>query len=229
MPQLIYYGHSCFLINDDHARLIFDPYLTGNSNVKVDIKQIITDYILLSHAHRDHLGDAIALAQNNNATVIASHELATYCESKGCKTHSMNIGGSCQFPFGRVKLTIAHHSSGSILSGKTFSYMGSPCGFLVSLAGKTLYHAGDTGLFGDMKLIGELNPIHVALLPVGDNYTMGIDDAVKAAQFLQPELVVPMHYNTFDEIKIDVMDFQKKVEAAGLTAAIMNYNDTLDF
>jgi L-ascorbate metabolism protein UlaG (beta-lactamase superfamily) len=229
MPQLTYYGHSCFLLKDDHTRLLFDPYLTGNANIQVDINRVKTDYILLTHAHRDHLGDAVALAQLNDATIIAPHELAAYCESEGCKTHSMNIGGSKLFHFGRVKLTIAHHSSASKLGAKTFTYMGSPCGFLVTLQGKTLYHAGDTGLFADMKLIGELDSIHVALLPVGDNYTMGIDDAVKAAEFLQPERIVPMHYNTFDEIKIDVMDFQKKLQATGLRAVILNYFDTLDF
>ena len=228
MPQLIYYGHSCFLIQDQNTRLLIDPYLTENAGIHIDVQQIKADYILLTHAHRDHLGDAIVLAKQNDATIIAPHELAGYCENNRCKTHSMNIGGSCAFPFGKVKMTIAHHSSG-VKTGQNFSYMGNPCGFLVTISGKTLYHAGDTGLFGDMKLIGELHCIDVALLPIGDRYTMGIDDAVKAADFLQPKVVVPMHYNTFEEIHIDVHEFEAKVSAIGLRAVVMNLNDTLDY
>jgi len=132
----------------------------------------------------------------------------------------MHIGGGYQFPFGRVKLTIAHHGSAVIEGGK-ITYTGNPCGVLISMEGKTLYHSGDTALFYDMKLIGEMNHIDVALLPIGDNFTMGVDDAVKAVEFLQPNKVIPMHFNTFDVIKVSSKEFVEKVKAKGIVAQVL--------
>jgi len=140
----------------------------------------------------------------------------------------MHIGGSFKFPFGRVKLTIAHHGSGAEIDGE-MTYMGNPCGFLVTLGGKTLYHAGDTGLFMDMQLIGEMNTIDVALLPIGDNFTMGIDDAVKAVEFLKPKLTIPMHYKTFEVIDVNPQEFIDKVKAKGFMARVVDISGSLEF
>ena len=145
--------------------------------------------MILTHGHGDHLGDALDIAKANNATLIAPFELASYCGAKGATIHPMHIGGSFNFPFGKVKLTIAHHGS-AIVDGENITYTGNPCGVLITIEGKTFYHSGDTGLFYDMKLIGEMNKIDLAVLPVGDNFTMGIDDAVKATEFLNPAKVI---------------------------------------
>ena len=210
MPKLIYYGHSCASLEEGGKRVIIDPFLTGNPQAKTSAKDIKVDAVLVSHGHGDHLGDAVDIAKRCQAIIIAPYELAVYCERQGAAVHPMHIGGSYQFPFGRVKLTIAHH--GSAFVGETTEYTGNPCGFLVTMGGKTVYHPGDTGLFYDMKLIGELNRIALALLPIGDNFTMGIDDAVKACEFLKPEVVVPMHYNTMDVIKQDPKEFEQKAK-----------------
>ncbi len=171
-------GHAAFLLEGGGGRVVIDPFLTGNPLARVKPEAITVDHILLSHGHGDHLGDALQIAKANGAVIIAPYELATYCGNQGAQTHAMHIGGARTFPFGRVKLTIAHH--GSMAPDGT--YTGNPCGYLVSMDGKTLYHSGDTGLFLDMKLIGEMNRIDLALLPIGDNFTMGIEDAVKAAE-----------------------------------------------
>jgi len=202
MPRLQYLSHSAFLIETAGKKILIDPFFTGNPKAPAEAKKIRPDYILLSHGHGDHLGDGVQLAKDSGATIVAPNELAVWCGDKGCKVHPMHLGGAWNFDFGRVKLTIAHH--GSAVSGdRGWEYTGNPCGFLVTSEGKTVYHSGDTALFFDMKLIGEMNPIDVALLPIGDNFTMGITDAIKAVELLRPKRVVPMHYNTFDMIKAE--------------------------
>ena len=228
MPKLTFLSHDVFLIEHEGVRIIIDPFLTGNPKAKIEAKDVKVHYVLLTHGHGDHLGDGIDIAKANNATIIAPFELATYCQNKGCQTHPMHIGGSFEFPFGRVKLTIAHHGSAADLGGDTLTYLGNPCGFVLSLGDKNIYHAGDTGLFLDMQLIGEMTPLDAALLPIGDNFTMGINDAVKATQFLKPKLVIPMHYQTFDVIMTDPDEFKNKVEAAGFRAHIMTVGETID-
>lgn len=218
--QLTFYGHSCFLLETGTHRIIIDPFLSGNPKAPLTAEQVQCDFILVSHGHGDHLGDAVALAQRNNAMIIANYEIATYCAKQGAKTHGMNIGGSHQFSFGKVKLTIAHHGSG-LQTEDGFLYLGNPAGFIIQAGGKTVYHSGDTGLFMDMQLLGQMNQIDVALLPIGDNFTMGVDDAVKAVEFLKPRVVIPMHYNTWDLIATDANNFARKVQTLGVEAKIL--------
>ncbi len=196
--SITYHGHSCFSIRTDSAHLLIDPFLTGNEMAEVKPEDLNPTYILISHAHGDHLGDAAPIAQRTGAQVISNFEIANYMEKNGITANHMHIGGARQYPFGKVKLTIAHHGS-SFPDG---SYGGNPCGFLLWLEGQVLYFAGDTALTYDLKLYGE-EGIDVAMLPIGDNFTMGPEDAVKAVQFLQPKQAVLMHYNTFGVITQD--------------------------
>lgn len=226
MVQLTFYGHDAFVIESDNTRLIIDPFIQGNPLATTRPEDIKVDYVLLTHAHGDHLGDGIKIARWNDATVVAPNELAFYCQRLGCTVHPMHIGGGYNFPFGRVKLTIAHHGSATDLGDKAMTSLGTPCGFVISIGRKKIYHAGDTGIFLDMKLIGELDALDVALLPIGDNFTMGIDDAVKAVEFLNPKLAIPMHYNTFDVIQAEPQEFRDKVEANGYNAYVMKIGET---
>lgn len=221
--KLTYHGHACFSIETGGAHLLIDPFLSGNAMADVKPERVKADYILVSHAHGDHLGDAVPIARRTGAEVISNFEIANYMEQQQVKAHAMHIGGARVFPFGKVKLTIAHHGS-SFPDG---SYGGNPCGFLLWLEGKVLYFAGDTALTYDMKLYGE-EGIDVAMLPIGDNFTMGPEDAVKAAGFLQPKLAMLMHYNTFGAIAQDaqaVADAMKAQTTA--TPVIMRPGETL--
>lgn len=220
MPKLTFLGHAAFSLELSGAKLLIDPFLSGNPLAAAGPDDIEADYVLLTHGHPDHLGDGIEIAKKNDATIVAPFELATHCETKGTTVHPMHIGGAFEFPFGRVKLTIAVHGSG-FPTEQGIEYLGNPCGFLVTADGKTVYHAGDTGLFYDMKLIGEMNEIDIALLPIGDNFTMGIDDAVKATELLGARLSIPMHYDTFDLIKADPEAFVAKVKKEGRDARVL--------
>lgn len=211
MINITFHGHACFEIANNNNKLIVDPFIKGNPLTDIKPEDVKVDYILLTHGHGDHFGDTPQIAKNNDATVIAPFELATFCEQKGIKVHPMHIGGSFKFDFGKVKLTQALHGSAFVDNGDII-YTGNPCGFIIQMDDKTIYHAGDTGLFGDMALLGEMYDIDVALLPIGDNFVMGIDDAVKAVEFLKPKKVVPMHYNTFDVIKQDPEEFKTKAQ-----------------
>ena len=208
--HIYFHGHSCFEIEGQAGRILIDPFLTGNPSTTSkpeDFTQL--DAILVSHGHSDHLGDAIQLSKQTGAPIIAVYELAVYCQNQGAKTHAMHLGGKYKFPFGWVKLTQALHGSGiDNPEGGEMIYGGPPCGFLIQMEEKWLYHAGDTGLFGDMELIGRRHPLAVAMLPIGDNFVMGVEEAVHASQLLRPKVVIPMHYNTFPIIAQDVAEFE---------------------
>ncbi len=222
--KIRYLGHSAVLLNIGEHEIIIDPFLTGNPDSPVSPDEINADFIALTHGHGDHFGDTMQIAKKNNATVIAIAELAKHSASLGAKVHAMNIGGSHKFPFGKLKLTIAHHSS-STPDGK---YLGDAAGIIISSNGQTIYHAGDTALTYDMKLIGLQFKIDVMFVPIGDNFTMGINDAVKAVEYVQPIIAVPIHYNTFPEIECDPQEFADKVAAIGLKAKIMEYGETIE-
>jgi L-ascorbate metabolism protein UlaG (beta-lactamase superfamily) len=225
--KITYLSHSCFFIETGTHRVIIDPFLTGNPLAKTKAADVKCDFVLLTHGHSDHLGDAVAIAKQNEATIIAPFELAMYCQAQGAKVQPMNHGGSTNFPFGRVKLTIAHHSS-SIDTGDGIIYLGNPAGLLITAEGKTIFHAGDTALFLDMKLIGEMNELAVAIVPIGDNFTMGIEDAVKAVEFLKPGIAFPAHYNTFPPIQADPEEFVRKVEATGAKAKALGIGESYE-
>jgi len=206
--SLIWYGHSAFLVKIDKYRLLIDPYLSGNPQSPVKPDQIEADYILVSHGHADHLGDTVDIALRTGATVISNSEICRWLREKEIKTHAQHIGGGYNHPFGYLKLTAAMHGS-QLPDG---AYGGNPAGFLLStLYNDRFYFAGDTGLFGDMKLIGE-EGLDVAILPIGDNYTMGPADALRAVKLLQPRLAIPIHYNTFEQIQQDVKAWAERVE-----------------
>ena len=225
MPIATFFGHSCFFLEDGENRLIIDPFITGNPQAIIKPEEVKVNYILLTHAHGDHLGDAVDISKRNKALIIAPFELANYCQDQGCEVHPMHIGGAHNFPFGRVKLTIAHHGSALPDGG----YGGNPCGLLITLNGKTFFHSGDTGLFYDMKLIGEMNDIELAVLPIGDNFTMGIDDAVKAVEFLKPKSVIPMHFKTFDVIDTDPEEFVRRVVDMEVNSVVLKVGESFEY
>ncbi|UCF79636.1 MAG: metal-dependent hydrolase [Candidatus Eiseniibacteriota bacterium] len=207
MVRLTYYGHSCFLIEGGGKKVLIDPYVTGNPLSPIKSTELSPDHIIVTHGHGDHLGDTVEIAKSSGATVISNFEIASYVEKQGCKMHPLHIGGAAKFDFGTAKLTIAHH--GSCLPDG--SYGGNPAGVLLEIAGKRVYHAGDTALFYDMKLIGR-RKVDAALLPIGDNFTMGPEDALEAVKLIEPAVVVPMHYDTFDIVKQDPEAFKASVE-----------------
>ncbi|MGB3261387.1 metal-dependent hydrolase [Paenisporosarcina sp.] len=221
-----FHGHSVVKIKTGDYTILIDPFITGNDLTDLVAENEKPDVILLTHGHNDHVGDTIALAKANDTLVVAPFELAEYLSWQGVKTHGMHIGGANQFDFGKVKFTQAFHGSSYVTEKNEIIYTGMPAGILFMAEGKTIYHAGDTALFGDMKLIGERHPIDLAFLPIGDNFTMGVEDAAYAVELLKPKAVVPIHYNTFPPIKQNPQDFKAAVEKA--TVHVLNAGDGVE-
>ncbi len=225
--QITYYGHACFGVNVAGKNLLFDPFIRPNELAKhVDVSTIPADYIFLSHGHFDHMADALEIANRTGAAIISNYEVVTWFEKQGAKkTHPMNPGGKWKFKFGSAKLVAAVHSS-SMPDG---TYGGSPGGFVIDSAEGNFYYSGDTALTMDMQLIpltcGKLN---VALLPIGDNFTMGIDDAIIASDFVKCDKVIGLHYDTFGYIKIDKDEAKQKFAAKGKELLLLNIGETIE-
>lgn len=201
--DIIFHGHACVqLIHEGHSVLI-DPFLTGNGQAVHAAEELEAEYILLTHGHGDHIGDAQAIAERTGATIVSIVELADYLEKPGVKTVGMNLGGTFRTPFASFKMIQAFHSSSVTTEDGQILYLGNPAGFVIEMGGRTILHSGDTALYGDMKLIGDRHNIDVAFVPIGDHFTMGPEDAALAAEWFNAKITVPMHYNTFPPIRQD--------------------------
>ena len=222
--KLRYFSHSAFQITTNDGKIILiDPFLDDNPTSPVKSKDVNADFIILTHAHGDHIGDAFKIADRTNPLFICVNELANYINEKGYTAHNMHIGGSFNFEFGKLKFTIAHHGS---MTPDNY-YGGEASGVILNIDSKTLYHTGDTGLFYDMKLIGEMNTVDYMILPIGDNFTMGIDDAVKAVELTNPKIAIPMHYNTFPVINANPNEFNEKLNGINKECRIMEYGEEI--
>lgn len=215
---ITFHGHATFSLDVNGTKLVVDPFFKGNSPVaQKTVDEIEADYILLTHGHGDHIADAIPLAQRTGAKIIANYEIVGWLGGKGIENaHPQHIGGGYNHPFGHAKMTIAFHGSG-LPDG---SYGGMPGGFLLTVDGKKIYISGDTALYSDMALIGEAG-LDMAILPIGDNFTMGPDDALRALKYLTPKLVIPCHYNTWPYILQDAQAWATRVEAETNTKAVV--------
>ena len=211
-------GHGCFQLETAGHNVLIDPFLTGNPAASESAADVSPAFIVVTHGHGDHVGDTVAIAKRTGALVISNYEITEWLTKQGVRNvHPQNTGGAHDYPFGNLKFTIAHHTS-MLPDGANG---GNPCGLLFTFAdGKKLYHAGDTGLFYDMKLIGE-EGIDLAILPLGDNYTMGPDDALRAVKLIQPRRVIPEHYNTWDLIAQDAEAWAKRVREETSTEPIV--------
>jgi L-ascorbate metabolism protein UlaG (beta-lactamase superfamily) len=223
--NLTYYGHSCFSVTANDKKLLFDPFITGNELAKhIDINTIEADYILLSHGHSDHVADVESIAKRTGAIIIAAYEVAMWFAGKGIKNyHPMNPGGKRSFDFGEVKCVSAVHSS-SMPDG---SYGGNPMGFIILNDEQNFYYSGDTALTLDMQLIPLFAQIDFAVLPIGDNFTMGIEDAVQAAKMVQTNTVIGVHYDTFGYIKIDHQKAMGIFKSQGLELRLPGIEETI--
>lgn len=220
--KITYFGHSAFGIQVNDIHIVIDPFITGNPKAaSINVDQLKADFILLTHAHFDHVQDVEQIAKRTQATIISNHEIATHYEQLGYKSHGMNHGGSWNFDFGRVKAVTATHSS-SFADG---SYGGNPLGFVIKTDKKTLYIAGDTGLNMDMKLIPMFFKLDAALLPLGDNFTMDISEAVVASEFIECDKIIGMHYDTIEPVNIDHDEAKKAFKAKGKELILLEIGD----
>lgn len=224
--NITYYGHSCFGIEVNGKHLLFDPFISPNELAKhIDKETVKADYILISHGHEDHIADAVSIAKRTNALVICNWEIYVWLQKQGVENaHPMNTGGKKLFDFGSVKCVKAEHSS-SMPDG---TYGGNPMGFVVESNAGNFYYAGDTALTYDMKLIGEYRKIDFAFLPIGDNFTMGIDNAIICTEFINCSDIIGMHYDTFGFIKIDKTEALQKFERNGKKLTLMQIGETIN-
>ncbi|MNO36253.1 metal-dependent hydrolase [compost metagenome] len=225
--KISYLGHSCVHIHTGEHQIIIDPFLTGNPVAASQEDQIEADYVLLTHGHLDHIGDAENIARRTGATIIAIVELANYFEAKGLKAIGMNLGGQASYPFGSIKFTPALHTSSVTIDGNNV-YLGVAAGFILNIKDFIIYHSGDTALFSDMKLIGSRSSIDLAFLPIGDFFTMGPEDALTAAEWIQAKHVVPVHYNTFGVISQDGDKFISDLRKLGIAGTALKPGDSLN-
>ena len=224
--KIRYFGHSCFEIQISGRNILFDPFITPNEKAShIDINSLKPDYILISHGHEDHVADAISIAKNSGAKIVSNYEIVSWFGSQGIDNgHPMNHGGNWSFDFGKLKYVNAVHSS--VLPDGT--YGGNPGGFIISSDEGAFYFAGDTALTMDMKLIGESFDLDFAVLPIGDNFTMGIEDAVIASDFIKCHNIIGVHYDTFGFIEINHSQAKSKFESAGKKLHLLNIGETMD-
>ena len=225
--KVTYYGHSCFAAEVAGKTLLFDPFITGNElATAIDVKEVPADYILISHGHADHMADAADIAKRTGATIISNYEVTVWFGKQGVsRTHPLNHGGAWRFDFGRVKFVSAIHSS-SLPDG---TYGGNPGGFVVESSEGNFYYCGDTALTLDMQLVGESTPLAFAALCIGDNFTMGIEDATKAAEYVRCNEILGLHYNTFPLIKIDAPAAIARFKAAGKNLHLLLPGESRNF
>lgn len=226
MVQITYYGHSCFMVNLDGTKILFDPFITPNELAKdIDISTINPDYILVTHGHEDHVADLLPIAKQSGAKIVGAWEIMNWVEAKGYDNlHRMNIGGSWEFDFGRVKMVKAVHSSGM----PDGAYGSNPVGYVIKGDNHTFYYSGDTALTMDMQLIPERFKLDFAFLPIGDNFTMDYIDAARAAEFIKCDDIIGMHYDTFGYIKIDHDVAKNAFSQKGKTLTLMKIGETLE-
>ena len=224
--KVVFHGHAGFSFLTGKHHILVDPFFTGNPLAKVKGEKMNPDFILLTHGHSDHVGDAREIARRTGALIIAPTELANWCAAKGLKAHGMYMG-STSFPFGRLTMVFASHGSAVEDNGQTL-YGGLACGYVLELEGKRIYHAGDTGLFGDMQLIGRRHKPDLALLPIGGNYTMDPEEALEAAALIKAALTIPMHYNTFPLIRQDGGKFVAALASEGLKGRELKPEEDLE-
>jgi L-ascorbate metabolism protein UlaG (beta-lactamase superfamily) len=227
--KFTFLGHSAGYLETGSERFLFDPFLTGNPQASVSADEVNPTYILLTHGHNDHVGDSVAISKRTGAPIVTTFELANWLGAQGAHTVALNHGGWCKFPFGRVRFTVAFHSSSVIEEGGRPLYLGEAAGVVLQAEGKTVYHAGDTALFSDMRLIGEDAPVDLALLPIGDHFTMGPKDAAKAVEFLAPKRVAPIHYATFPPLVGDPQEFARLAERKGTEVHLLKPGESLEF